>query len=216
MLIASLGAYAPAAQHFQNDPRVARFAAEHKKLATAAKNYAYATPGLVALGEDPVVEQLLSAAGFPKLDAYVLRLIAWGSLVTAICVPTRVWREPECRSVLREIKAQAAENLTKCILVPQWSAKAEVRATVARVLATARHTTFDRDDKNRVLDHLDAKKISTIGNAAALLRDHDDPVGAVLAMACTGHIDVDRSRILSGSTWISRPRRLYTYVETCR
>ncbi|MBJ3786402.1 hypothetical protein [Devosia sediminis] len=186
-----------------NDAKASRLFHEHRKLGNNAKNYISAHPKLMGLGDDPVVQHLLASAGFSPVDAYVIRLAAEGRMITAICVPTRIWRHEDCRLELHEVKKEARALRTNCILVPQRWLRAETRSAVARVVAQARNTRFTRAQMDAVLEHLRKTRISTIAETAHALVDHSDPIGVVLAMAGQGMVDLDRSTPLHPGTWAS-------------
>lgn len=198
---------APAsAPTFHSDARSERLFHEHRKLANCANAYVAAHPELVALGDDPVVSHLVAAAGFAATDIVILRVVAKGRMVTALCVPTRLWRDPPSRARLLELKREAEEIRTTCILVPQRWIKAETRGAVARAIAQARHTRYSHSQMNAVFNHLRQVKISSLAEAASVLVDHDDPFGVILSMCAQGFVDVDRSTPLRASSWISTRR----------
>ena len=184
------------------DPRLQRLFHEHRKLANRAKNYAYAHPGIIVLGEDPLVDHLAAGAGFGSTDLAMLRISVDGRSVTAICVPTRLWRDPEAKARLLQIKSDARDARTRCILVPQRWLKASVRGSIARSIARARGVSFTREHRDQVLAHLKSARISTILDAARAVSHHEDPGSVVLAMCAQGLVKVDRSSPLRGDTWI--------------
>lgn len=198
----------PSLRHFQEDPRAMRLASEFRKLAASARNVLHSRHHLTPLGNDPVVEHLVSSAGFGEFDVFVHRTGARERIVTALCVPTRVWRDSDCRHTLLDIKHRAAGMGTSCILVPQRFLRAPVRSSVARVLAAARNTPYARSHKKQVLDHLSTVRISSLAEAASAIVAHDDPVGVVLAMACHGLIDVDRTKPLASGTYVAAAMRI--------
>jgi hypothetical protein len=197
-----IGATAPMGQ-FNLDARAERFFHEHRKLMNAAKNFVYAHPALVMLGEDPLVDHLIASSGFGPTDLACLRIAGSGRMVTVICVPTRHWRNPEVKARLLEIKREARENRTSCILVPQRWLKADLRSSIARTIARARNVRYSRKHMELVIHHLRAARISTIAEAAGALTEHDDPIGVVLAMAAQGMVHLDRSSALRADSWIS-------------
>lgn len=204
MLANLAGAFAPA---FPNeDVRNARFVAEYRKLHQAARNIVSARHELVPLGADPLVDQLLSAAGFAPEDAFAMRLGAKGQMITAICAPTRIWRDPYALQLLLEVKRYAVDLDTRCILVPQGWLRAPVRADVSRTLARSRHAHFTKADLRAVLNHLNRKGISTLLDTAAALDEREDPFGPVLAMIAQGYVQIDRSAPLSRDSWTAVSR----------
>nr|WP_314256801.1 hypothetical protein [uncultured Devosia sp.] len=188
---------------FHCDARTQRFFHEHRKLMARAKAFIFSHPRLVMLGEDPVVEHLVSSMGFGPTDLAVVRMASGGRMITAICVPTRIWRNLESKQKLLDIKREARIERTTCILVPQRWLKAEVRSAVARVISQARTTRYSRDQMNLVLVHVQSERISTIVEAANVIPEHDDPIAVVLALAAQGMILVDRSAPLRSETWVS-------------
>jgi hypothetical protein len=198
---AKIDATAPVS--FYTDARSERLFHEHRKLTNSVKAYIYAHPGIVGLGDDPIVSHLAAAAGFAPVDLVVLRVTTKGRVITAVAVPTRIWRDTDARSRLIELKSEAQALRTSCILVPQRWVRAETRSSVARAIAQSRQTRFSHQQLQAVLDHLRASKISTLAEAADVLRDHQDPFGAVLSMTAQGYVDIDRSSRLRHDTWIA-------------
>jgi hypothetical protein len=196
-------AVAGSAYAISNDARSERLYYEHRKLAIRARNFAYAHPGLVVLGEDPLVEHLASSHGFSSVDLVILRLLARGGAVTAIGVPTRIWRDDDSRSRLHQIKREARSDQSRCILVTQRWLKAPVRSKVSQAIAQSQGVGFTREQVELVLAHLRTMRISTLIEAAAVLVGHRDPISAVLAMTAKGLVDIDRSMPLSVRTWVS-------------
>ena len=187
-----------------SDARALRLLHEHRKLSITANNYVLSHPALVGLGDDPVVSHLISSSGFGPHDVVVVRLGAWGKIVTAICVPTRIWRDADLRAGLLDIKREAEEDLrTRCIVVPQRWLRANIRGSVARVIAQARHTRYSPKQMTTIIEHLLRTKISTLAEAAAVIPEHEDPFGAILAMAAQGYVGLDRSAPLKGGSWLS-------------
>lgn len=189
------------------DARSERFFHEHRKLTASARSFIHAHPTLVGLGDDPVVMQLAVAAGFSPLDLVVMRVLSNGRHVTAIAVPTRVWRDADHRACLLSLKGEARGLLIRCILVPQRWVRAEVRGGVARVIAQARQTVYSPQQLRAVLEHLGVTKVSTLSATANVLPDHRDPYGAVLAMVIQGYVQVDRSNALGADSWIATARQ---------
>lgn len=188
---------------YHGDARAERLFHEHKKLLSRARNYAVSHPKIVILGEDPLVDHFLASAGFGPVDVGVLRLHAQGRMVTALCVPTRLWRNPEAKSRLIEIKAIARKARTSCILVPQRWLKADIRSSVSRLIAQSSRTKYTRTQFKAIMDHLHEVRISTLLETAGTIEGHDDPVAVVLAMAAHGYVELDRSAPLRGDTWTS-------------
>jgi len=183
------------------DAKTQRRFHEHKKLYSCASAIAYAQPGVVALGDDPAIEHLAAAAGFEHYDLAILRLCVGNRKVTVVGVPTRIWRDPDAKASLLEMKRDAATFGTTCILVPQRSIKGTVRASIARDIARSRGVRYRRAQMDKVLAHLRAAGVSTIAaTAAAIADDHDDPYAVVLSLASAGIVDLDRSGPLRAST----------------
>lgn len=191
------------ASHFYSDAKTERHHHEHRKLKAFARNFAFAHPNLLSMGDDPVVEHLLSSAGFGPADFYALRITVGGRTATAICVPTRIWRNHEAKERLLEVKRDAAAIRTTCVLVPQRWLRAPIRSSVARTIANARNARYTRTDIRAVLEHLRTNRITTLAEAADVLSGHDDPFAVVLCMSGQGFIDIDRSAPLRADTWIS-------------
>ncbi|WIJ25057.1 hypothetical protein [Devosia sp. RR2S18] len=101
-----------------------------------------------------------------------------------------------------EIKREAYEVRTVCVLVPQRWIKAETRGAVARAIAQSKHTRYSHKEIDAVLKHLRNAKISTLAEVASVLPHHTDPFGVVLSMSAQGFVDIDRSAPLHVGSWI--------------
>lgn len=205
MLAATRGLAAPSIT-FGHDPRAARLAQEHSKLAQSLFNYVSTRPALIPLGPDPLVRQLLSAKGFSKFDIASLRLAATGVPVTALLVPTRIWRDPEGRATLMEVKRDAGTLGTKCVLVPQRSMRGNVRAQVARTLALSHYIRVRREDAETVTQYVCTERLASLDECASLLEDHEDPVGVVLALCARGDLLIDRTQPIGPKSWVTASR----------
>jgi len=197
----TFGASAPSLR-LDSDPRAERLLHEHRKLAACTRSYVQSRPDLASLGDDPLINQLLASNGFSAIDAVVCRVAFDGRIVTAIVVPTRVWRDQEARARLFEIKGQAAAIRTAVILVPQRWIRADIRNSVARLIAQSRNTRVQQKQLRDILAFLRKERITTITEAASVISDHRDPFGALLALAAQGLIDIDRSRKLAADSFV--------------
>lgn len=191
------------AVELQQNARATRLMHEHRKLKNSARNYIFAHPKLVSLGDDPLVDHLISSAGFAEVDFVAIRLAAGSRFITAVFVPTRIWRDAENRASLLEIKRDARTLGTSCLLVPQRWVRAPTRSAVSRLIAHARHVRYTKAQEDEVFDHLHNEKISTIMDCAFAISGHDDPVAVILAMSASGLIDIDRTVPLNDKTWVS-------------
>lgn len=197
---AALSAYA-----IHDNARLQRLHHEHRKLTQTARNYILSHPNIVGLGDDPLVSQMLAAGGFAAIETSVMRIALFGTIITVICVPTRVWRDSDARSLLLQIRREVRDLRQRCLLVPQRWLRAGVRSAVARTIARARHTHYSTKQMNIVLSHLRSVRISTLAETAATLTDHDDPFGVILSMAASGYVKLDRSAPLHSGTWLAAP-----------
>lgn len=190
------------ATELHTDLKSARHAAEAHKLRCAAKDLVFATPGLVALGDDPVVAHLLSVEGLGIDDVFVLRISANGCTITALCVQTRIWHDREARASLRRVKSDATNLGTRCLLVPARWVRATLRASTAKIVARSRAVRYTQAQSDALIDYVRAHRIVTIGDCMELLRGHPDPVGVVLSHCAHGSIELDRSRPLSVDSFV--------------
>jgi hypothetical protein len=202
MLAAPRGLAAPSIT-FGNDPRSARLAQEHSKLAQSLFNYVSTNPASISLGPDPLVKQLLSAKGFSKFDIVCLRVVALGLPFTALAVPTRIGRDPDWRAALLEAKTEAGILGTKCLLVPQRSIRGNVRAQVARTLAMSHYVQFRREHAEAIRLHVRVERLASLAECASLIDDHDDPIGIVLALCACGDLLIDRTQPIGPSSWVA-------------
>lgn len=188
---------------FERDARSARLAQEHSKLVQSLFNYVTTHPDLAALGSDLLVEQLIRAKGFSKFDIAILRVSCKRGVLTAIGVPTRIWRDTDSRRFLAEVKAEAFAEGTRCILVPQRWLRGELRAQVARTLALSHHVKVRREHLKAVLDLVGRYRMMTLAQCASAIEGVDDPVGLVLALCARGDLFIDRSRPIGPKSWVA-------------
>ncbi|NGP16535.1 hypothetical protein [Devosia aurantiaca] len=198
------------------DARAERLFHEHKKLLLAARNFVIAHSSMMLLGDDPLVDHLLTSNGFDTTDAAVVRIGLAGRSITAIAIPTRLWRDPEAKARFFEVKQQAGLDRTCVLLVPQRWLKASVRGSVARSIAFASRTRITRKQHAEVLDHLGKNKVSTIVETASAITGHSDPLSVVLAMSATGHVHIDRTSVLRGTTVVWLPADIRPSAEFTR
>lgn len=190
------------ATELHTDLKAARHAAEAHKLRCAARDYCYATPGLVALGDDPVVSHLLAAEGFGVDDVYVMRVSSNGITVTAMCVQTRIWHDHDSFAALLRTKAEAAGLGTRCLLVPARFVRGSLRGSNAKIVARARSVRFSQAQSDELIRYVRAHRIATIGECIEQLQGHPDPVAVVLAHCAAGSIELDRTRPLTQGSYV--------------
>lgn len=189
--------------NFKRDPATARVLGNYRRLLHAALDFVHAHPKLAPLGPDPLVAHLIAAKGLSEHDVVVIRLVASGRLVTALCAASRLARDPYAREALMQVKAEALEERTRCIIVPQQWLRGAIRTSVSRVLSQSRNVRYSNRQMAAVLKHVKQHRITTLARCAAAVPDHEDPYGVVFAMCCSGVLDIDRSSEISADSWLS-------------
>lgn len=184
------------------DPRTQRIAHTHQRMLFALRDLVYSNPMTLGLGPDPLVMQLMSAEGFKALDYVAMSITVRGKAATALVVPTRIWRDPDARALVLAVKEQAAALRTRVLLVPQRSITSTMRADVAKTIGRSRGVRFVASHVDAVMAHVKHARLTTIAECCSFI-DHEDPVGVVLAMAARGLVDLDRSRPVAASTFVS-------------
>ena len=195
--------YAAPALVLYDDPRSQRLANEHRKLEISLQNVLRSYPGLIPLGTDPLVRQLLTAIGFDTVDFVATMLLANGKRFTVVAVPTRIWRDLYCRNQLIEMKKEAKSLGTRSVLVPQRCIRGNTRAEIGRTLSRSRYVKYSDTQMDAVLNHVRRNRTTTIRDCATNIEGHDDPMGVVLLLCAQGILNLDRSRRISGSSRIS-------------
>lgn len=194
---------APFAAFYEN-PKAARRAAEHVKLSRSLAAEIASRTHIVPLGPDPLVQHLISSKGFAPDDVVVSRVTMERRYITVLCVPTRVWRNPDERQLLLELKCEAALMGTKVVLVPQRWVRAEIRSGIARAIASARRNPIGREDLGTVLARVRAVKMATLAECVEALGDgHPNAIGTVLSMCAQGYLAIDRNKRLGPGTWVA-------------
>jgi hypothetical protein len=192
-------------------PREARLASEHRRLRQNLNAIITADARLVDLGPDPLIDQLLSASGFDRREAFSVRMLIarsgqWlhGSVFerTAIIASSRCWHRKGDRDMLLAVKEEAAKVRVRCLLVPQRSLAGPMRLSTAKMIASSQHVRCTATDRLRIIGHLQES-----GGSSSLLDCagqivHFDPVGAVLAMVTKGDLSIDRTRPIGPSSRI--------------
>lgn len=201
-----------ATHQIMSSPWDARIDAEHRRMKQGLATLVAANSSLVDLGPDPLVDQLLSSAGFDRRQAFAIRmLISRGenrspqsvASRTAIVASSRLWHRTFDRSLLFNIKTQASNNHVQCILVPQRVLAGAVRASTGKVIAQCRHLRPSASDRLRVISYLhDLGGFSELVDCAALIR-HADPAGIVLSMVASGDLSIDRAKRIGPHSRIS-------------
>lgn len=190
------------ATELHSDLKTARHAAEAHKMRCAAKDYVFATPGLVGLGDDPLVSHLLAVEGLGVDDVFVLRVSMNGRNITTLCVQTRVWHDADHRAALHRVKSEADELGTRCMLVPARYFRGTLRGSNARIIARARSVRYSQPQSDSIIRYVRAHRIVTIQDCVDLLAGHPDPVAVVLAHCASGAIELDRSQPLSPGSYV--------------
>lgn len=180
-----------------------RKVALHRAMRIGLDNLIYSRDCLVGLGPDPLLDQLMRAAGFRQLDYVATRFAACGASATVVVLAQRVWKDPDGRAQAIEVKRSARAERTRCILIPSSAVQSTVRAVVARTIARGRRVVFGREEEEAVLAHVREARISTVRGAAQSVEDHPDPFGVILSMIARGQLDIDRSRALSAESWLT-------------
>lgn len=185
-----------------SNPRFARIAIEQRRLRRAVADYVASRQGLATLGTDPLVEQLVSAAGFDPYDLAIVTVGARGGQFTVVGVPTRIWREPDDMLSLFGVKADFRSLRGRCVLVPQKWLNAPRRSASARAIAGSRNIALRHAEQVALLAHVGDSGTSTVEACAAVIRRHADPYGAVLALVARGHLLIDRHAKLGPGTTV--------------
>jgi hypothetical protein len=189
--------------HSNRPLKIERGGRNHHATTVALRAYVYAHPKLTALGNDPLVNQLMRAAGFGATEFVVEHVAVRGRPVTVIVLPRHLWRDPDCRRALLEVKAAAAAMRSRCVLVPHSSIVGNKRARAATTIQQGRRARYSEQQLDAVLTHVRMARIATIADCAAILPTHVDPFSAILAMIARGYLDVDRDQPITTASWIT-------------
>jgi len=178
-----------------------RVTEEYRRMRANFATIVAADHRIDCMGVDPFVKQLISSHGLDQRQAFTARLLIKGETgrchrVTAIIVAARLCHNDADRITLREITMQAAEERTRCLLVPQHSLLVPRRLGSAHLLASSRDITCTQSERLAVLEHAAEHGWSTLGDCSSVLQGHADPVGAVLGLVARGALRIDRNRRL--------------------
>jgi hypothetical protein len=197
---------APVSQsYFFQSPREARLAAEHHKLTRSVIAWFSAARNAAAVGPDPLVDQLAAALGFGDNDLVITRALIGKRMCTVVAVPTRVWKDPESRQDLEDLRGQAQDHRIRLLFVAQRWLRAPVRSQIAAAIHASRNARFSLTERNSVVDEVRARRIITIADCAGKVAGNCDPYGVVLALCAQGYLLFDRSSAIGPETWIALP-----------
>lgn len=185
--------------------RDSRVTAEFRRMKTNFSAVAAADHRTDNLGHDPLVDQIISAVGLDGRQAFSARLLVQsrqkgpGSYhrITALVVAARVWHCEDDRALVHEVVRLAKAERTRCIIVTQKSISARGRLASATVIAASRDVTCSASEHLTIVGSVLEQGWSTLGDCASLIRNHSDPVGAVLSIVAAGGLRIDRRRPLS-------------------
>lgn len=185
-------------------PRLTRVYGEFRSMGRSLAEFVGARHHLAELGTDPLVCQLASERGFARHDLVIRRMVAVETLITIVVVPSRIWCRMDERAELRALRAEARRLRTACVLVPHRILTAPKRGAASRVVGRCRNIQLTVSQESKLLVRTSKDVGTTIGECAAAIPDHPDPVGAVLGLVARGELKLDRCATLDLATLVRR------------
>lgn len=182
--------------------RDARVTAEFIKLKSSFASIVGADHRLSCLGPDALVDQIISSLGIDRRQAFTGRMLLLRHLgaatiyktFTAIVVASRLLHSDDTRALVHDAVAMAEKERAKCVIVPQKWVCAPRRHSTARLIACSATVEINATQRLGIITHVIENGWSTLGECALAIPDHEDPVGAVLALVAAGNLTIDRSR----------------------
>jgi hypothetical protein len=153
-----------------------------------------ALPGVVAASPDPVCEALWRGACFRDERLAVLRVKLTSKVVTVVAVPSDVWMDGARRARVLALKRAAVHSGRRMTVLPEGALRREPRLGNALVMAQASQTTMCAEDRIAVMAALVEEPGLALGDLIQIVRHGPDRVAAVLSLARSGVVDVERRR----------------------
>lgn len=153
-----------------------------------------ALPGVVAASPDPVCEALWRGACLRDERLAVLRVKLTSKVVTVVAVPSDIWTDGARRARVMALKRAAARSGRRMTLLPEGALRREPRLGNALVMAQAAQTTIGAEDRIAVMAALAEEPGIALGDLIQIVRHGPDRVAAVLSLARSGVVDVERRK----------------------
>jgi hypothetical protein len=154
-------------------------------------------------GADHTVAKLASALGFERHDLTIVRAVLGRRTITLIITPRRLWHRPECHSQLILLKRHSRNVGIRTILMAEAQLRKQPRLDNAAQVVAAGQVRLTLSQRFRLEIYLMTNPDPVpLGECAALLAEHDDPVSAVLGLVYAGHLSVDLNRNITPETLV--------------
>ncbi|CAN7372760.1 hypothetical protein [Devosia sp. LjRoot3] len=160
--------------------RSLRWKREHAELQVALGIVVRSQITLINCGPDSCLEIPAKQLGFGRFDIATLRVLCGNRIFSVICAPSRVWKKKRLFNKLLALKAEAAQNGHRVLLIPSHSILNEQRLAKATALASARALKPSRSERQKIIEHVVKRQGSSVENCANLISHHQDPVGVIL------------------------------------
>lgn len=152
-----------------------------------------ASPLVVSASPDPACEELWRAALHDGgLAAMRVKLVSRAA--TLVAVPSDLWRDGTRRARALALKHAAAQAGRRVVVVPEGALRREPRLGNAILMAQAARAVIGAEDRIAVMAALAEEPGMVLGDLIQLVRHEPDRVAAVLSLARSGVVDVDRRK----------------------
>jgi hypothetical protein len=152
-------------------------------------------------GRDRDVEELAAFCGLKRSDALVLPVRLRQREVVFLIARSQTWRRAKDNMIA--LKRACAHAGRRLVLVPAGWVRRPTFLVNCAIIGSSASTQVTATLRLAVLDQLMFDPTSSLRDCAACLDNHEDPVGAVLAMVGQGFLKLDLRKQISPETLIS-------------
>lgn len=175
-------------------PRSSAVAGMLPDLRRVLEAHVAASPLVSSTSPDPICEALWRAACFQDGRIAAVRARLPSKTVTLVAVPSDLWIDGARRGRVLALKRTAVRSGRRVILVPEGALRREPRLGNAVLMAQAARTAIGAEDRIAVMAALAEEPGMALGDLIQVVRHAPDRVAAVLSLARSGVVDVDRRR----------------------
>ncbi len=152
-----------------------------------------ASPLVVSASPDPACEELWCAA-LEDAGLAAMRVQLATRTATLVAVPSDLWRDGARRARALALKQAAARSGRRVVVMPEGALRREPRLGNAVLMAQAAQAAIGAEDRIAVMAALAEEPGMVLGDLIQLVRHEPDRVAAVLSLARSGVVDVDRRK----------------------
>lgn len=146
--------------------------------------------GVSFVGEHDEVAEIGIELGLERHDFCALEVRIGKRRAVLVCVPSRLWNNPNDMEVFHELKALSRVHGYDVLLVPQSFIQRQPRLDNAMLVSGTAEAKVSPTDRMNVLGHLIEHGDATLYELAGLVK-HSDPISSILHLVTTGALYLD-------------------------